>query len=150
VCCNFRNIPKTLARVCQIIQSKYWGDPKVSTWEEIHVSGGSPRVVADLPYCDQLVAGFGVDIEDTVFEAKTAEVRGTEYQRQTVVVLQNGIETEDNLPVFGKISDVLVVHSSVVLLLVDVWTTLFYNEHLRAYAAQWGKIQKSWPKVVFF
>jgi len=27
VCCSFRNIPKTLARMCQIIQARYWGDP---------------------------------------------------------------------------------------------------------------------------
>ena len=40
VCCSFRNIPKTLARVCQFSQAKHWGDPEISPWEKIHVTGG--------------------------------------------------------------------------------------------------------------
>lgn len=75
-------------------------------------------------------------MDDHVFVPKTAEVRGTEFHRNTFVVLQTGIETEENLPVFGKIWDIVVVHSSVVVLAVHVWTTLFFNENLRSFAVE--------------
>jgi len=134
VCCNFRNLPKTLARVVQIVQTRYWGDPQVSVWDQIEVHGGEKRVVADLPFCNELVAGFEVNAGDQVFLPNTVEVRGTEYRRNVFVLIRTGMETEDSLPIFGRIVDIFVVHSTSVVLVVNEWTILYFEESLRSYA----------------
>jgi len=83
-----------------------------------------------------LVAGFEVELDDVVFVPHTAEVLETEYRRNTFVVLRTGMETDDNLPVFGKITDIVVIHSSDVVLVVNTWTTVKFEESLRSFVVQ--------------
>ena len=92
--------------------------------------------MADLPFGDALVESFELNQQDYVFVPYSAEVRGTEYKRNLFVVTSYGMKTEENLPIFGEIKNLVVIHSTALVLVLNIYSTAFFNESLKAYAVE--------------
>ncbi len=102
---NFKNPPKTMARMFQLSTLGSTLSKTKSRLTQVHTSGATIGLVRHSPYRD-LLALKGLQDEDEVKLAQSVEVCGLTYHSGLFVVLTGGTEW---LPTFGLITDILVL-----------------------------------------
>jgi len=109
VMCNFKNPPKTLIRICQFIQSNAYGSNRFKS-----VTGKTVLINDTLSREDMIDLGYPAN--KSVFSAVSLSRDGVVYRLGMTVALESNISRDDdNLPLFGKIVEIIVVNSEVFL-----------------------------------
>lgn len=99
VCANFKNLPKTMTRLCQISQCAFWGVKDLLPLRMKCLTGTNKNVHQVLS-CENLLA-LGYIENDTVFVTKRIYVYGTEYRVNSFIAIENSVSNGSD-PLFGK------------------------------------------------
>lgn len=104
---NFKNVPKTMAKMAQL--STLGAVVTKTGPEENKVSShGTVRcIVKDSPYCDDLLQQ-GLSENEVILIAKSAELCGEEYTAGLFVALKDETAIFPSIPVFALIIEALV------------------------------------------
>ncbi|KAJ8672771.1 hypothetical protein QAD02_004031 [Eretmocerus hayati] len=139
ICCNYKNIPKTLMNHNQINQAAIWGTGEPPR-EKVDPNAKSRETrVARTQSRDGLIA-LGFDDETVVFKATKISVWGIEYAENLLVALHSGVGTEEGLPLFGIMKEIVVgVNPDRVFLFCKNCTTIGLEESLNAYLVEAGR-----------
>ena len=107
---NFRNCPKTVIRINQSTQYAYWGVGYVK-----HLSvcseGGYEIALKDVMSRQEL-KNIGFIDNDDVFLTNSVQVNGTSYRNGLVVCLNVTGENDINIPIFGVITEIIVLDAN--------------------------------------
>lgn len=138
---NYRNCPKTLLRVCQCIQSAYWGgqDMKINN---VLAYGGKSIQVQDT-FSRQELLNFGYVDTDNVFCTKSVNVNGTEYRNGVIVCVAATISVDDNLSLFGVIEEIIILEQNALYLNLLLCKTLNFDTDFNAYSIQRGDLNSA-------
>ncbi|KYQ46978.1 hypothetical protein ALC60_00120 [Trachymyrmex zeteki] len=134
VCCNYKNLPKTMIRLCQISQCCKWGMGKNIRPKLCCTNGAKKLVTLTLSKLELIKMGF--DDHDEVFCCKNVQFEGILYRIGLSIVLKSGFNTKCNLPNFGKIEEIVILENEEIFLWCQLWTTLYLHERLNAYHVQ--------------
>lgn len=137
VCCNFKNLPLSMARIGQICQCAIWSAGKVQEKEVILNKSITTSVQYASSRNELKDAGFTDHYH--IITSKKAELYGTEYRNGLFVVMFNGkIEPHiSDFPSFGKIEEIIVINNTLYLWCLQ-YETLQLNEKLNAYRIERG------------
>ncbi|XP_057323483.1 uncharacterized protein LOC130670103 isoform X2 [Microplitis mediator] len=128
---NFKNLPKTLIRLCQCSQSAKWGAADVKI-NRFMASNGDIVAVEDTASRESLHSLDYIDT-DEVFRCNSVKVNGVDFRVGLYVCLETSITREDNLCLFGCIQEIIVLRNSDVHFLVSVCITTEFDTNLNAY-----------------
>jgi len=128
VMCNFQNAPLTLVRVGQFRQMETWGHDKYSTGRVSSLQGACVSV--DNLLCGQFLRDSG--ITDSVFTTTQVSVKGTKYKVSMFVCLKSK-EVSNNLPLFGKIREIVIVRQRSVHMFVSLQRPTGFDPDFHAY-----------------
>lgn len=133
---NFKNPPKTLIRVSQCGQSAKWGSKNVKIFRLQALNGKSTPV--EITQSRDGLHHLGYVDTDKVFCSKSVKVNGVEYRPGLFVCLEVAHVRVDNLPLFGRIQEIVVLGDTEVYLKISVCTSIFDTD-LNAYRIEFGK-----------
>ncbi|KAK3910157.1 Ras-responsive element-binding protein 1, partial [Frankliniella fusca] len=102
---NFKNPPKTMARMFQLATLGSTRSKTKSRQTQVHLSGATTGLVRHNAYRDIMLLK-GLQDEDEVKLAQSVEVCGLVYQSGLFVALTGGTEWQ---PTFGLITDIIVL-----------------------------------------
>lgn len=137
---NFQNIPKTLIRISQCVQSAKWGAGDVEI-RNIRSEGGKLVSIDEIQSrCKLQELGFG---NDKVFMTNAVKINGILFKKNFYVCLDVKGDPNINLPIFGKISEIIFVDKNTVYFLTSIYNTLHFDTDLNAYAVQIDKNENS-------
>ncbi|XP_030829580.1 uncharacterized protein LOC115919721 [Strongylocentrotus purpuratus] len=130
---NYKNICKSLAKKHQTaltfhLQSNH-------PLEYLEVGPGSSLLLSDLDENIGQIVQEQIQVEDLsteLFDANWVKVHGTHYQLSLLVC-----HDVSELPLFGQIEHIIVHHSTVFFVLVQL-DTVYYNSHYHAYAVEFS------------
>lgn len=129
VCGNFKNLPKTMARLCQISQSSYWGlDNQLPL--KLKCEKGSNKFVKET-LCRKNLLELGFSDSDTVFVADKIILFGTAYYINFFIAIENDFVSGFD-PVFAKIVEIVILHDEVHFY-CQKWQTVGLHSKLNAY-----------------
>lgn len=107
---NFKNPPKTLIRICQCVQSSKWGAGDVKL-EKVHAQSGKTIHVEQTQSREFLLELGYVDV-DNVFQSKSIKINGVEFRPNLFVCLEAAVKQRENLPIFGKIVEIVILREN--------------------------------------
>ncbi|KAK3907192.1 Replication factor C large subunit [Frankliniella fusca] len=123
VCCNFKNIPKTMARMFQLSNLK----PLINSNDEVYIEHhrGETVTVSNSQYKGILRS---VTDEHQVILTNSASLHGEEYRPGLFVALPS----LNRLPLFGLINEVIVAGKEIFVVTAP-WRNLGISERFHAY-----------------
>lgn len=129
---NFKNLPKTLIRLCQCEQSAKWGskDVKIS---RLTTTTNKKIVAVENTLSSEALYALDYIGTDEVFCCNSTKVNGVEFRVGLYVCLQTSSSREDNLPLFGYIQEIIILRDVDVYLLTSICTTIELESNLNAY-----------------
>lgn len=135
---NFKNPPKTIIRVSQVTQSAKWstGDVKLHLFK---VGSGKPKFVCHTKSRNSLL-NLNYQLDDEVLTLNSVTVNGVEYRKHLFVILEKAVDTDDNLYVFGRIEEIVMISDDESHLLVSECTTRCFDPYVNAYEFELAKI----------
>ncbi|KYN22560.1 hypothetical protein ALC57_05086 [Trachymyrmex cornetzi] len=122
VCCNYKNLPKAMIRLCQISQCCTWGMGK-NIRPKLCCTNGANKLVTLILSKPELIK-MGFDDHDEVFCCKNVEFEGTSYRIGLSIVLKSGINIKCNLPIFGKIEEIVILENEEIFLRTTLYLFL--------------------------
>lgn len=134
VCYNYKNLPKTMIRLCQISHCCMWGmdeDPRPKL-----ITTNRALTLVSLASSKSELIKMGLAHCDKVFRCKCMELYGITYRIGLSVVLESSLNSESHLPTFGKIQEIIILENEEVYLLCKLWNTQYIHERLNAYCVQ--------------
>lgn len=131
---NFKNPAKTLIRVAQCSQATKWGSGKVKIQNNEVLSAKMIKVSETLSKNN--LHGLGLQENDIVQSAKSIKVNGVEFRRGLFVLLEKASLRDDNLHIFGKINEILVMNDGKIYFLTSVCKTSHFDTSLIAWAIE--------------
>lgn len=127
---NFKNPPKTVIRICQCVQSSKWGlDVEL---KKVYTSGGKTVLVQATQSRDFLL-GLGYIDTDNVFRSKNIKVNGVQFRPGVFVCLQAAVTRRKNLPIFGKIREIVTLREKEVYFLISRYETTIFDPYFNAF-----------------
>jgi hypothetical protein len=146
VCCNFKNITKTMSRIAQLSQCNHWGYSENVCDNKLECSNGESVTVNDV-IDSEFFIHQGSSLSDLVFVTKKAQFNGNEYVVGAYIVLSSGSETAENLPLFGIIIEIVVMDEKLVFLTVEKVRSTHYEIKYNAFAISHSKKNKQQETV---
>lgn len=134
ICCNYKNIIFTLAKMAQFQQCSVWGDGKSVNREKIKYGNGVKKNIGKLASCNEFL-DCGFEKTATVTTCKSVDVYGSIYKLSLFVALDSGLGTPQDLPIFGEIQEIIILDDKV-LLYCREWPALYLEETLNAYCLE--------------
>ncbi|KAJ8678856.1 hypothetical protein QAD02_014643 [Eretmocerus hayati] len=134
ICCNFKNIPKTLMKMNQINQSAIWGTNEPPREKVEGKAGDTVRVRATLGK-DLLVSQLGYSESHAVRKCDNIRVYGIQYTLNLMVAIR-GPSSDDDCPLFGKIKEIVVNEYDLVFLVCKNFKTVYLEESLNSYCVE--------------
>lgn len=131
---NFINPPKTVIRVSQCTQSSKWGAGDVKL-HKFHALNGSSIKVEDTVSRNELTT-LGYAGDDVVFCSSSFQVDGTAYRTGLYVCLETKTNRVDNLPLFGRITEIIRVLDQNIYLRTVVCSTNYFDPDVNAYCIE--------------
>lgn len=138
---NFKNAPKTLIKICQSAQSAMWGAGDLKL-HSIKCQGGKSTQI-EYTLSSTELRDIGYSSNDIVFKTRCVKENGAKYAIGLFVCLHAKQERNVNLPLFGKISEIIVVQESKVFLKVIVCSTLHLDDEVNAFSIEFDEIDCS-------
>ena len=131
VMCNFRNAPKTLVRIGQFQQMETWGHGRYNVKRVSSSQGSSVEVISLV--CAQRLKNLGFKDSDKVFSTAEVSVKGTKYRLSMFVCVKTKSRDDGDLPIFGKIKEIIIIHQDLVFFLVSLHIPAGFDPDLHAY-----------------
>lgn len=135
---NYRNCPKTLLRICQCTQSAQWGGQDMEI--NIILAYGGKTVEVQDTFSRQELLNFGFIDTDNVFRTNSVNVNGTEYRNEVVVCVAAATTSDDNLPIFGEIKEIIILEQNSIYLKLTLCESLYFDIDFNAYSIQLGDL----------
>ena len=129
IVCNFQNIAKTLAYRNQI-NLTYNLLANKTFCESNAVGPGTSVLLSSVTHAGLVSEAAHVAMYDDVFIPNWCIVQGVKYAKHQMVVV--GKYQDDNDPIFGKISEI-VLDDSRAWLVLQIWHTFSFNRHFQGY-----------------
>ena len=131
---NFKNPPKTLIRVCQSVQCTKWGsgDVKINSFK---IQNGKSRKVYSLMSRQHLL-NFNYSDNDILFCPETLIVNGIEFRKGLFVILETDRTRSNNLPLYSRIEEIVVLPNNQFFLMTSIYRTLFFDITVNAYCIE--------------
>lgn len=130
VCCNYKNIAKTLINMSQICQTAVWGmDDEVRP--KFQCSKTKTVTVENTLSKDHLIAK-GLNNATLLLKTKKVEVYNMDYREDSIVAIDSGIATDEGMPIFGKVKEIIIYNNDIFLLCAEC-PALWLEESLNAY-----------------
>lgn len=134
---NFKNPPKTLVNIFQCGQSARWGGKDVQLFRLQAFSRKEEFVENTLSR--QFLLELNYTLNNKVLLARSVKVNGVEFRLGLYVCLEVPIVRSDNLPLFGKIKEIIILNGTEVHFLISTCTTVEFNVNLHAYHLEFNK-----------
>jgi len=131
VCCNYKNIPKTMINHCQISQCATWGLGTKPREKIKYTKSETVKIGHTLSKVK--LSEIGLRDEDYVIKVNKIEIYGIEYRVGLFVAIDGGKEDDNGDPKFGYIKEILLFEKEQVYLWCEVWFVLWIAEELNAY-----------------
>lgn len=131
---NFKNPPKTLIRVCQCVQSAKWGAGDVKL-KKVH-SLGCKTLYVQQTHSREFLLELGYMDIDNVCRSKSVKVNGVIFRPGLFVCLKTAMEREENLPLFGKIIEIVVLRENEVYFLILLCETTIFDPNFNAFCIE--------------
>lgn len=131
---HFKNATKTLVRISQCIQSSKWGAFDVNLHRFVALHGSTELVENTLSRIHLNNLGY-VDTY-VVFCSSSVRVDGTEYQRRLFVCLQVAHTWDYNLPLFGRMSEIIVLQGSDIFLQTSICSSYSFYVNFNAFCIE--------------
>lgn len=122
---SFKNITKTLAKKHQKYMALHWESFSLS---RVTIGPGKMIPITDLQEGPEIAGKLNVAISDNVLLVKWVKHYGTEYRPGLVVC----VEINEEMPVFCKISTIIVKDEKVILAGAGV-ENICFDEHYHAF-----------------
>ncbi|XP_064630378.1 uncharacterized protein LOC135489123 isoform X1 [Lineus longissimus] len=133
ICCNYKNICKTMALRNQLTLSDLCFKGNLFAQKPVKTGKGSLQKVSNFrPNADVITDETGALIDEELFVSSSAEFNGIEYRPGMMVAID--VDSDCGNVVFGKIKNVFIKDHCLVYLFVHEWETLWFDDHLHAYA----------------
>lgn len=136
ICCNYKNIVFSLAKMCQFEHCSIWDSKKFVIREKIKFGSGVKTTINNLASCQKFL-DYGYEKNVSVTKCKSVEVYGSVYKISLFVALDSGTGTAHGLPTFGEIEEIIILNDKVILYCRD-WPSLHLEESLNAYCIEKG------------
>lgn len=78
-----------------------------------------------------------VDIDD-VFRSKSVKINGVEFRPGLFVCLEVAVKQRENLPIFGKIIEIIILRENEVYLLIFRCKTTIFDPYFNAFCIELG------------
>lgn len=131
LCCNNKNIAYSLAQIVQLKQCSIWGSNNVNIRKKVVFSHAVNKTIEEIAGSDIYLKNGFIKI-DSVIQTNRVEVYGTVYKPGHFVVLDSGLGTSTNMPVFGEIKEITVIKDQVFLYCLR-WPAIYLEETLNSY-----------------
>ncbi|XP_023247244.1 uncharacterized protein LOC111643507, partial [Copidosoma floridanum] len=133
---NFKNPPKSLIRLSQCIQAAKWGsgDVKINKYRETR----SKVITVSETQSKNDLLDMGLQENDYISSAKKITVNGVEFCKGLFVVLEKSSSREDNLHLFGRIDEIVVIDDERIFFLCSLCVTCHFDSSLVAWAFELG------------
>lgn len=131
ICCNFKNLPKTLINISQLSQCAIWGTKRSTIRKKIQTftEDSSEEAAADIV---EIFKHAKIEVNGPVIEMKRIEVYGLKYEINLFAAIDSGIYSEKNLPIFGQIERIFI-NKDEVYLYCNEYITEYLYESVNAY-----------------
>lgn len=128
---NFKNPPKTLIRVVQCSQSAKWGRGDVTIFRAETFTGETVTV----QYCQSrtYLHTLGYVDTDSIFSTNNIKINGVQFRLNLLVCLENDKKSENHLPLFGHIEEIIMLERNEVYFLTTLCKTLYFDTDFNAY-----------------
>lgn len=136
ICCNYKNISYSLAKMCQLHQCRIWNSDNIEVREKVKFTRCVDMKIKDLVCCN-LFQKIGFLETDSMIQTDKVEVYGVVYKIGHFVSLDSGMGTDKNLPIFGEIKEIAIKNQQVYLCCLE-WSALYLEESLNAYCIEKG------------
>lgn len=123
---NFKNITKSLAKRHQMAIACHW---ETSPLRHTEYGPMKPFCLSDLDSGEVLAETLQVTMQKDIFSTNWIKIDGAEYRAGLIICSEIGA---DEMPVFCKITNILLVDHSVHFL-VDKLLTEHFSEHYHAF-----------------
>jgi len=124
---NFKNPPKTLIRIVQCSQSIRWERGDVTTFTGETYNGETINVQDCKSRTYLHTVGY-VD-DEHVFNTNAVKVNSVEFRLYLLVCLEVDKQRKDNLPLFGRIDEILMLENNEVYFLTTLCKIhIFYTD----------------------
>lgn len=133
IVCNFKNICKTMAMRHQLTQSYRFYCKEHLESQSLEIGKGDVTVLANVKRGLDVAALLSMGVYEDVYSVTWVRHCGIEYRTSMGVVLD--VDTESELPLFGKILHIFVV-DGVVNFILELWHALYFDRHLFAYSVE--------------
>lgn len=130
VCCNFKNLPKSMTNLCQLSQCSTWGTNKLPR-TKLNFDQKEQIQVVDTHLKEKLKELHFKDT-DCVFRVNKINIYGTEYRNDFFVGIDNRVNREDGNVIFGCIKEMIVIKDNVYFWCPE-WPVQWLNDSLNAY-----------------
>ncbi|XP_044579588.1 uncharacterized protein LOC123261800 [Cotesia glomerata] len=131
---NFKNPPKTLIKIFQCGQSAKWGGKDVQLFRLQSFSRKEELV--DSTLSRQFLLQLNYAIDDKVLSVKSAKINGVEFRLGLYVCLKVSTVQPNNLPLFGKIKELVILNGTQIYCLVSTYITVDFDVNLHAYSIE--------------
>lgn len=131
---NFKNPPKTLINIFQCGQSVKWGGKNVQLFR-LQLFSREEKLVA-ITQSQQSLLQLNYTIDDKVLSVKSVKVNGVEFRLGLYVCLKVSVDQPNNLPLFGKIKELIVLNDTEVNCLISTCTTINFDVNVHAYSIE--------------
>ena len=119
-----------MANLGKMYETSYWGSDKGPIRRNLDLPGEKPILLQE--NIQQMFLQNDIKSSD-VKEYDWINVYSTSYIPQEFVAYESGAENFKNLPMFGKILNIFVVHDSEVYFFCQDYDTLYLEESLNSY-----------------
>lgn len=143
VCCNYKNITKTLANVTQITQCSIWATGQKPR-DRLKYPNGERTKVRDTRSRGELnQMGLEDDCLVTIMQRiEVYSIDCIEYRIGLFVAIDSGRESKIHDVSFGCIDEILLLESEEVYLRCNEWPSLWLSESLNAHCVSEGLGQR--------
>ena len=131
ICCNFKNITKSLSNISQMTQCSIWGTNKATVRRKIQSSIAEDDFQDDLQ-TTALFKEAGVPVKGLIATLNQVEVYGIHYEKNLFVAIDSGINNDKNMPIFGQITKIFI-NAEQVYLHCKEYSSESLSESLNAY-----------------
>ena len=133
ICCNFKNIIKSMSNISQISQCSIWGTNKKLIRKKIQYINFEDVIGMQM---DEILTRFFDQFKDKIIKTvSTIAVSGNQYEKNLYVAVQSGTDTDKNMPTFGRIEQIFVIEENIYLYYKE-WTSQYLEETLNAYCIE--------------
>lgn len=136
VCNNFRKLPKTMVNLNQMTQCSIWGTNRQTVREKIQYNFGKNITVKD-KNMTKLWIQKGFQENDVLIRMDQVQVYGINFQTDSFVAIDSGLNVKTNMPVFRLIQEIFIKDDQVYLFCKE-WQACWLEESLNSYCVEEG------------